>query len=81
MVFAVGVVMGPSVSDGNGLVLVSLVIRILIFSFLFFGFSLDFGHGISEKNRKRGTCCPGQSIRDESSFRSCFHGFCESCTC
>ena len=39
-------------SDGKGLVLVTFIITILIFSFLFFWFSFDIGHGISRKMRK-----------------------------
>ena len=75
MVFTVDVVVGPSISDGDGVILVSLVIRILIFSFLFFGLSLDLGHCVSEKIEKDLLVLPVKAFVMKVAFGVVFTNF------
>lgn len=65
---------------GGGLVLFSVKITLLIFSFLFLWFSFYLCHSIPELFTKI-TYYLGQNINDGNNFQNLFHEFCENCTC
>jgi hypothetical protein len=75
VVFPVRIVVDSSVSEGNRVVFISFVVRILIFSFLFFGFSFDFGHGVSAKIRKALLVVPVEAFVVKIAFRVVFADF------
>lgn len=74
MAFSVSLMVSPAVPDGDGLVFVPFVIGVIIFSFLFLGFSFYFGHGIPEITNKL-LVVPVETFVVEITFRIVFTDF------